>query len=326
MQKRYAVIEFGTRGLRLLVADASPAGISQVVYSTGGLGALGRSLDADGNLSLEAIASARAQAEAYVRSASEQGAEQISAFATQAVRAARNQADFLAALAPVCAVQVLDMEQEAVLSFLATVEAFHHTLRPGEMALVIDQGGGSLELACGGLHAEGTVVLRGYDSLQLGTVELTRQFAQADSLRDGYQRASQLVQRELSRHVAFPSLVGSPPAQVYGLGSAITTLAQRLPGGEPGRKSLKWLHGRFIPRETIGELIQRTDRELDTPKGKLGERVGVDGDLSTLLGGMLSYHYILEKYKARGITVNRHGLRYGVLLAQAGFPYQIELG
>ena len=55
MIKRYGVVEIGTRGVRLLVADASEEGIEQFVFSTGGLSDLGRSADANGNLSKRSI-------------------------------------------------------------------------------------------------------------------------------------------------------------------------------------------------------------------------------------------------------------------------------
>jgi exopolyphosphatase/guanosine-5'-triphosphate,3'-diphosphate pyrophosphatase len=325
VDNRYAVFELGARGLRLLVADASPGGISQVVYSIGGLSELGSGRDQANNIAEEVIARVRQQAEEYLSLAREHGAADIFVFATEAVRSAANQAEFLAALAPVCNVEILDRDQEAIYAFLASVEAFRHVLHPDESVLVVDQGGGSLELACGSLDQDNVIKLQGCDSLRLGTVELTRQFAEARTLRKGYENANGLIRSELERHQIFPLLADRPPTQVYGLGSAITELAKRLHKNSSARKSLQELHGLFIPIKTIRDLVAATDAELNTPKSKLGDRVGIDGDLSILLAGVSSYYQILEKYRAEGITVNRRGLRYGVLLAKAGYPYRVDL-
>jgi exopolyphosphatase/guanosine-5'-triphosphate,3'-diphosphate pyrophosphatase len=325
VDKRYAVFEIGTRGVRLLVADASPNGISQIVFSTGGLSELGSGRDQANNISEDVIARVHRQAEEYLSLAREHGAEEIFGFATEAVRSAANRAEFLAALAPVCNVEILDSDQEARYSFLASVEAFKHVLHPDESVLVVDQGGGSLELACGSLDKDSVIKLQGFDSLPLGTVELTRQFAEARSLRDGFENASRLIHSELERHKIFPLIADRPPTQAYGLGSAITELAKRLHKDSSARKSLQELHGLFIPIKIIRDLVAATDAELNAPKSRYGDRVGVDGDKSTLLGGVLTYHQILEKYRAEGITVNRRGLRFGVLLGKAGYPYRIDL-
>jgi exopolyphosphatase/pppGpp-phosphohydrolase len=325
MEKRYAVFELGTRGVRLLVADASPSGISRVVYSTGGLSELGRNQDEAGNLSEDIIARARVQVEGYLELARQKGAEDTLVFATEAVRSASNQAEFLAALDPVCKVEILENDQEAMYSFLASIEAFKHTLEPDQSVLVVDQGGGSLELACGSLDQDRCVQLQGYDSLRLGTVELTRQFFEASTLRAGFENARDLILAELKRHKTFTLLARRPPDRVYGLGSAVTQLAQRLRKDGPSHKSLHEIHGYFISMEIIRDLLKATDAELDIPKSKFGDKIGVDGDLSTLLVGVLSCYNILERYRAEGITVNRHGLRYGVLLAKAGYPYRFDL-
>src|SRR5215510_15387134 len=53
--ERYAVIEMGTKGIRLLVADISEGSIEQVVHSTGDLSQLGQEVDEAGNISPKSI-------------------------------------------------------------------------------------------------------------------------------------------------------------------------------------------------------------------------------------------------------------------------------
>ena len=240
-------------------------------------------------------------------------------------RSATNQAEILTQLLPLCEVEVLEKNQEAQYSCLASMEAFRSTLLPGQPVLVIDQGGGSLELACGLIDAGGEIIIKGCESLPLGTVELSGFFVEAETIRTGYENVQKYINRELERHKPFAAFGNLPPEYVFGLGSTITELAQLLNKTDQSRKSLRGLHGSFIATETIRSLIKGTDAQLDVPKSVLGDRIGIDGDMSTFFGGVLSYYTLLEKYHTDGITVNRQGLRYGVLLGRCGYPYQVDL-
>ena len=239
--------------------------------------------------------------------------------------AGTNQAEILTQLLPLCEVEVLEKNQEAQYSCLASMEAFRSTLLPGQPVLVIDQGGGSLELACGLIDAGGEIIIKGCESLPLGTVELSGFFVEAETIRTGYENVQKYINRELERHKPFAAFGNLPPEYVFGLGSTITELAQLLNKTDQSRKSLRGLHGSFIATETIRSLIKGTDAQLDVPKSVLGDRIGIDGDMSTFFGGVLSYYTLLEKYHTDGITVNRQGLRYGVLLGRCGYPYQVDL-
>ena len=322
MDKRFAVVEFGTRGVRLLVADASPAGISQVIHSTGGFSELGRNQDDKGNLAKEAFELSKKQATKYVQIAQQKGAKEVFGFATEAVRSAPNRQDFFDALSPIVEVKVLEYEEEALCSFIASVETFRHYLPPQKLALVIDQGGGSIELAYGYIDEDGIIVVRGRGSFPLGTVRLTKQFAEADSLQEGFSKAKKMIQKEISKHTPFKELIAKKPFATFGLGSAITKLAEGL--NAQVQKTRKNVHGQFIDIETIRRVVLATHKEVKRSKEKIVKGIGVDGDKATLIGGVLTFHDVLNLYNCKGVTVSRRGLRYGVLLAHAGLRYRIE--
>jgi exopolyphosphatase/pppGpp-phosphohydrolase len=321
MTKRYAVIEIGTRGLRLLVADASPSGIEQVIYSTGDRSELGRDQTAKGTIVAHSIARTKAIVADYLNLAKQHKAEEILAFSTEIVRTAKNRAKFVRELGSIVKVQVLTREEEALYSLVASLNAFRHKLGRDETALVIDQGGGSTELSCGSVRSDGAVILLGYDSLPIGTVGLTRLLSESETVKNGYERVREIVKTAVYRHMKFAALSKKPPAVVFGLGSAITMLAEfQNPKNDREKKSLWRLHGQFISTESLQKSVEKTGSQLEKMGEKSNTSVDADSDWATLVSGVVTYKYILEKYEARGIIVSRYGLRYGVLIAQAGQP------
>ena len=314
-EKRYAVIELGTRGIRLLIADASPSGISRVVYSTGGFSELGSSKDAQGNISRAAIERSRFQVEEYCRMAREKSANSIVVFATEAVRSAPNQKEFARGLESIAKLLVLKPQTEALCSLMASVEAFRDDLHPGDTVLILDQGGGSTEIACGAIDSDGVLILLGRQSLKLGTVALAKQLVESDSLASGFKHVEESIQRELKKHEPFPALRECVPAVVYGLGSAITEFAQ-IRAGNPSPRDC---HGKSVSKEGLGQFISLLRSQYCASSV---QDLGLDDNKITMIAGALTYHQILDEYHASNIRVSRHGLRYGVLLARAGYPYR----
>lgn len=328
MSKRYAVIDIGTRGVRLLIADASPHGIERVVHSTGELGELGHGLMPTGYLSAKSIENMKGIVSRYAEICKQYQVDKLVAIATEVLRAAKNQGAFFEKLAPVVEVKVLKPQEEALFSFLAATNAFSDRLRSGDIALVVDQGGGSVELSCGSVEEDGSFVLRGFDSLRIGTVALTKLLTKAKTLKDGYHQVMDSVRSVVENHQKFNALKEKDPVAVFALGSAITDLAKQLiSGGEGKRITLKQVHGHFIARKDIEMVIHRTLDVLEhMPKSNLknGE-LAVDSNYATLFCGILTHYYVLQKYGGKGIVVNRHGLSCGILLWFAGRSTQINL-
>lgn len=328
MSKRYAVIDIGTRGVRLLIADASAGEIERVVYSTGELGKLGRGAKSTGCLSTEAIEKVKEIVSRYVEICEQQQIDELVTIGTEVVRTAKNQSTFLKKLAPVVEVKLLKPQEEAMFSFLAVADAFCDRLQPGDMTLVVDQGGGSTELCCGSVEEDGSFVLRGFDTLRIGTVALTELLTEAKTVEAGYHHVMDFVQNAVKNHQKFNALKGKEPVVVFGLGSAITTLARQLNSAGKGRQTaLQQVHGYFVPKKDMELIIRRVQDTLDyMPKSEFkNSGLAIDSILATLFCGTLTYYYIIEKYNSRGVIVSRRGLSYGVLLWLAGKTGQISL-
>jgi exopolyphosphatase / guanosine-5'-triphosphate,3'-diphosphate pyrophosphatase len=167
---RLGVLDVGSNTVHLLVVDAHHGAHPWPAYSEKTELRLAEKLDASGELT-PAGADALVATVAKARdSAATHETEDLLAFATSAVRDATNSADVLKRVRKETGVelQVLSGEAEAIMTFLAVRRWFGWSA--GRL-LVLDIGGGSLEIA-GGIDEEPDLAL----SLPLGAGRLTRQW------------------------------------------------------------------------------------------------------------------------------------------------------
>jgi len=171
---RLGVLDVGSNTVHLLVMDAHQGARPIPAFSHKEELRLAEHL-VDGNrLSDEGAARLGATVEDALRIAEDKGVEDLVAFATSAVRDAVNGEDVLSRIesgAPV-GIQVLSGDDEARLTFLAVRRWFGWS--SGRL-LVVDIGGGSLEIASG-IDEEPDVAV----SLPLGAGRLTRDFFTSD--------------------------------------------------------------------------------------------------------------------------------------------------
>ncbi|GAB4441616.1 MAG: Ppx/GppA phosphatase family protein [Anaerolineae bacterium] len=327
MVRRYGVVEIGTRGVRLLVADASRDGIEQFVYSTGDLSDLGRYADRRGNLSPRSIQRVCRIVSRYIGIAEGKGARQIIGIATEGVRAAPNRDTLIKTLAPLMNVWLLSREEEAAFSFVACVDAFADRLAAGDVLLAIDQGGGSTELTAGSISAAGDMVLQDVATLNLGSVTIAREFVSAATPVEGLRAVRQIVRRELAQQPPFQSLARQRPRLTVGLGSSITRFMWDLLREGPQRAaSLQEVHRRPISAAQMARHLNRIEAMLNRySKDDLGADQYIDSELAVWLSGFVTYYEILNYFNVPEIFVSRNGTRYGAMLWHAGKQCRIEL-
>jgi exopolyphosphatase / guanosine-5'-triphosphate,3'-diphosphate pyrophosphatase len=171
---RLGVLDVGSNTVHLLVVDAHRGGHPAPTHSEKSLLRLAESIDDEGRLSkkgaaalVETVANARAAARRL-------GCDDLLAFATSAIREAHNGAEVLARVSAETGVdlQVLPGNAEARLTFLAVRRWFGWSA--GQL-MVLDIGGGSLEIACG-IDEEPSFA----ESLPLGAGRLARAWFAAD--------------------------------------------------------------------------------------------------------------------------------------------------
>ncbi|MHA6624321.1 Ppx/GppA phosphatase family protein [Pseudonocardia sichuanensis] len=223
---RLGVLDVGSNTVHLLVVDAHRGGHPTPMTSDKSELRLAEHLDAAGALTkagADALVVAVQRASAAATAA---GCDDLLAFATSALRDATNSAAVLARVRDRTgvALQVLPGEDEARYTFLAVRRWYGWSA--GRL-LVLDIGGGSLELAAGRDELPAVAA-----SLPLGAARLTREWfgtdppahREIDALREHLDDQLAPVARELRR--------AGPPDLVVGTSKTFRSLA-RLTGAAP---------------------------------------------------------------------------------------------
>lgn len=173
---RLGIVDLGTNSTRLLIADASEAGVHPLVKKAVTT-RLGYKIDKTGLICEESINKTIEVIMEYKEMMNCYGVEGSFAFATSAVRSAKNRNEVVEAISKKTGmhIRVVDGDQEAYLGYLGVRTQYMDDIP----MLVIDIGGGSTEFIVG--H-HGKVLYR--KSLPLGCVRLTEGFIKKYPVED----------------------------------------------------------------------------------------------------------------------------------------------
>lgn len=267
---RLGVLDIGSNTVHLLVVDAHRGGHPTPMHDDRWLLRLAEQIGPDGELSkageralLHAVQETCAQAE-------KQGVDELLALVTSAIRDASNGLEVLGRVQDRTGVElrVLSGEDEARLTFLAVRRWFGWSA--GRL-LVLDIGGGSLELATG-IDEDPDVAL----SLPLGAGRMTRQFL--PGARGGGRpdlaglHALEAYATDLLGPAVGQLRGGGPPNLVAATSKTFRTLA-RLTGAAPYSAGLQ------MPRElTLEGLDQLAGFVARIESSALAELRGVSPD------------------------------------------------
>lgn len=306
---RYAAVDVGTNSIRLLVVEAGANGRLEPLLRLGDSCRLGQGLDAEGTISAEAEKRAANTLTRFVRRARSLEPTATLVAATHALRSAANGTEVAERLgrAAGVSVRILSAEDEARLVYRAVREAFAVEELP-EPCLVMDIGGGSVELARG----EGGQV-RSWQSLEVGCVRLSERFLLSDP-------PAAVEMEQLARHVgerldAHPELFPDLQAAA-GVGGTLTALAALDLGLE--RYEASRVEGHWLSREAIRRWSEHLTG-LSTSERELLRAVG-EGRADIIVAGCVVVGAVLERSRMPGLVVSTQGLRYALArqLAEAG--------
>ncbi len=223
---RLGVLDVGSNTVHLLVVDAYRGAEPTPQLSRKSVVRLAEHIDKRGDLALEGADALVGATLGAQRQADELGCDEVIAFATSAVRDARNSAEVLERVSVEAGVDlvVLSGEDESRLTFLAVRRWFGWSA--GNL-ICVDIGGGSLELGVGADEDPDQIA-----SLPLGAGRLTRDWFDSDppsksklnALRDH-------VEAELAEPVK-RLLASAAPDRVGATSKTFRTLA-RLAGAAP---------------------------------------------------------------------------------------------
>src|SRR6266496_709178 len=173
---KIAAIDLGSNSGDMVIAETVRGGAFRVIGTEKEMVRLGARTLSKGRLSDSAVARGLEALRKYKRLADSVGVDKILAVATSAIREAANGEDFLEQLGRELDIwpRAVPGEEEARLIYLAVLHSIH---LEGRRALVVDIGGGSVELAVGG----GKGMEYGA-SEKLGVLRMTEGFVRSDPL------------------------------------------------------------------------------------------------------------------------------------------------
>lgn len=166
-------LDIGSNSIHLLISEITDTGVHHLQRYKQKV-QLGAGLDADNNLSRQAIDRGLTCLRDFVHHLNSHRVETLICAATNTIRVARNRAEFTEPAEGIlmCPVDIITGDQEARLIFLAIATELART----GTGLAIDIGGGSTELAIGDHTTDGDIKLLQTNSLQMGCVSYSRQF------------------------------------------------------------------------------------------------------------------------------------------------------
>ena len=300
---RLGVLDVGSNTVHLLVVDAHRGGHPTPMSSTKSSLRLAESIDDSGKLTRRGADKLIATADEFAQIAASSGCSELMAFATSAVRDARNSDDVLARVRAETGVEleVLSGADESRLTFLAVRRWYGWSA--GRITN-LDIGGGSLELSTG-LDEAPDVAL----SVPLGAGRLTREWLPDDP--PGRRRVAMLrdwLDTELAE-AAKAMLDAGPPDLAVGTSKTFRSLA-RLTGAAPsaaGPRVKRTLTANGL-RQLIAFISRMTTADRAELEGVSAERA------PQIVAGALVAEASMRALSLESVDICPWALREGVIL------------
>lgn len=302
--EKIAIIDIGSNSARLVLVNILESGHFVVFDELKESVRLGQDLDWDGFLKPQRIAQAIKTLTMFRRLCDANKIEKIYAFATAAVRRAKNQKSFLEEVSSVCGIKikVLTEAEQVHLVYMAVINSMDVP-----KGLIMEMGGGSTNLI---YYNRRTIV--SYACLEFGAVTLTDLFKNDSS--DPTVRAQKIEDyvRENLEKVPWLSTL-EPDIQLVGVGGSFRNLGRisRLIKKYP----FNMTHNYEVPTMEF-EQIYKTIRSLDLDstmkiKGLSSGRADIFPSALAAMNAIVSYCNFPK------ITISGCGLREGAMFRYA---------
>lgn len=301
---KLAAIDLGSNSIHMVIVDVQRSGAMRVVDRESEMVRLGAGALVTGMLEESSMERALQVLGAYRRLAKVHGVERILAIGTSAIREAANGEEFLDRVREKAGItaKAISGEDEARLIYLAVRQS---TNLRGRRALVIDIGGGSLELALGrGAEPEFAA------SAKLGALRMTERFLSEDPPDPhDVRRLARYAKRTLRPIEA--RLASRPPTVVVGTSGTILALGRLAWSAEHGRPP-EAVHHLRVKTHAIRRIVARL-REM--PLGERKQIPGLDSRRADILtAGGIVLTSVLDLVGAKNLVLSDWALREGVLI------------
>jgi exopolyphosphatase / guanosine-5'-triphosphate,3'-diphosphate pyrophosphatase len=300
---RLGVLDVGSNTVHFLVVDAHQGGRPLPVFSHKAELHLGANLVEGGRLSDSCARRLRAFAAEALQIAEDKGVEELLPFATSAVRDAANGDEVLASVRAETGIhiRVLSGSEEARLTFLAARRWFGWS--SGRL-LLLDIGGGSLEIAAGIDEYPDLAI-----SLPLGAGRLTRDWLTKDPPpAEEVRRLRKHVRAEIARRAGEVTRAGTPDRAVA-TSKTFKQLA-RIAGAAPSSE------GPYVRRwVSHDDLVDLAKRLAAIPSEKRAELPGVSrGRAAQLAAGAVVADAATDLFDVAELQICPWALREGIIL------------
>lgn len=296
---RLGVLDVGSNTVHLLVVDAHRGARPLPAFSHKAELRLSAHLENGDRLTKSGEVKLREFVEEALRIAEDKGVENLVAFATSAVRDAVNGEEVVRRMPT--EIEILSGDDEARLTFLAVRRWFGWSA--GRL-LVLDIGGGSLEIASG-VDEEPDVAV----SLPLGAGRLNRGWFTADPPpADEVRRLRRHVRAEIAKTVGDIARYGKPD-QAVATSKTFRSLA-RIAGAAPSSE------GPYVHRTLAhSELTKWAERLTEMTVSERQRLPGVSaGRAPQLPAGAIVADAIMDLFGLRQLEICPWALREGVIL------------
>lgn len=301
---KIAAIDVGSNSIHMIIVESQEGIDFEIVDREKEMVRLGSGSFARKALTEPAMGRAEACLRKYKQLADRLGVEKIIAKATSAVREATNGGDFLARIRRRVGIHlgVMTASEEAQLIALAVRQSIDFR---GRRALLIDIGGGSIELS---LCDAG----RGYfsESCKLGVIRLTEKFVKRDPIQKKTRRAiDKFVRKRVTEVARQARQTGFDFA--IGTSGTILTLADLAHQVRTG-KSLGSFNHQILQREHLVQVNKRIQGMTFKERTRLS---GVNpGRAATIVAGGILLETLMRVFRVNRLTLCTRALREGMVL------------
>jgi exopolyphosphatase/guanosine-5'-triphosphate,3'-diphosphate pyrophosphatase len=300
---RIAAIDIGTNSIHVVIAEATGHGGFDVLEREREVVQVGRGSFLSGRLRADAIARTAESLARFVALARSRGVERIDCTATAAVREAKNGGEFVRAARAAAGLtpRVIPAHEEGRLIWLAVRNALE---LPDEPVLVLDIGGGSMQMVVGTREK----LLR-VDSVPLGALRLTETFPLGDPPDPDALAALRRHVRRTAK-VALANIKELKPTRLYGSSGSIHALAH-VANHFDGKEPIEHLNGHRLGARAL-------DRALELLESmSLAEREALPGidaaRAEILLPGAVALQHVVRAIKGDAVVLSDFGVREGLL-------------
>ena len=302
---RVAAIDCGTNSIRLLIADVTDAGLSDVTRRME-IVRLGQGVDRTGRFADDALARTFAALDGYAAAIKDADVERVRMVATSATRDAANRDVFVGGVRDRLGVEpdVVSGDEEAQLSFAGATADLAGAQWPAPF-LVCDIGGGSTEFVVGG--PDGVHAAR---SVDIGCVRMTERHLHDDPPTPA-QVGAAIADIDAGIAAADRAVGIGGARTLVGLAGSVTTvaaLALELPAYDPERIHHSRLSAGAVHAVTTSLLAASREQRAALPVMHPG-RVDVIG------AGALVLDRIMTLGGFESVVVSEHDILDGIALS-----------